>query len=135
MTNIDWSIDRRRWHKSPYVRCTFVCLFVCLSSHSNVFHSYRDVTITGKGLQIFTFAWYLGLFSSEGALACHTYCDTGYPFIMVISEDPRHTPIAKRLAVEVSLEWGLSQMGFEHPTFRYPLRGERSNRLRHKRGC
>ena len=26
--------------------------------------------------------------SSEGSIACHTYCDTGHPFIMVISEDP-----------------------------------------------
>ena len=28
------------------------------------------------------------LLSNEGSLACHTYCDTGRPFIMVISEDP-----------------------------------------------
>ena len=28
---------------------------------------------------------------------------------------------------------GLSQLGFEHPTFR--LRGEHSNPLRHHRGC
>ena len=26
--------------------------------------------------------------SSEGSLTCHTYCDMGLPFIMVISEDP-----------------------------------------------
>ena len=26
--------------------------------------------------------------SSEGSLTCHTYCDTGQPFILVISEDP-----------------------------------------------
>ena len=24
----------------------------------------------------------------EDSLACHTYCDTGHPFIIVISEDP-----------------------------------------------
>ena len=29
-------------------------------------------------------------------------------------------------------DWGLSRLGFEHPTFR--LRGERSNPLRHRRG-
>ena len=29
--------------------------------------------------------------SSEGSLACHTYCVTGPPFIMVISEDPWHS--------------------------------------------
>ena len=29
--------------------------------------------------------------SSEGSLACHTFCDTGHPFIMVISVDPCHS--------------------------------------------
>ena len=29
--------------------------------------------------------------SSEGSLAYHTYCDTGHPFIMVISEYPWHS--------------------------------------------
>ena len=29
--------------------------------------------------------------SSEGSLACHTYCDTGHPLTMVISEDPWHS--------------------------------------------
>ena len=29
--------------------------------------------------------------SSEGCLACHTYSDTGHPFIMVISEVPWHS--------------------------------------------
>ena len=45
------------------------------------------------------------------------------------------TPIAERLAVELSLPFydlGLSRLGFECPTFR--LRGERFNRLRHRRG-
>ena len=26
--------------------------------------------------------------NSEGSLACHTFCDTEHPFIMVIFEDP-----------------------------------------------
>mgnify|MGYP003690142205 CR=1 FL=1 len=34
-----------------------------------------------------TFLPMLGM-SSQGSLACHTYCDTGHPFKMVISEDP-----------------------------------------------
>ena len=45
------------------------------------------------------------------------------------------TPIAERLAVELSLPvltTGLSRLRFEHQTFR--LRGERSNPLRHRRG-
>ena len=28
--------------------------------------------------------------SNEGCLACHTYCNTGHPFIIAISEDPWH---------------------------------------------
>ena len=49
------------------------------------FHSYGVVTITGEGLQILTYAQ---LSWPEGFLACRAYCDTGHPFIMVISEDP-----------------------------------------------
>ena len=59
-----------------------------LSSHSRKFHSYGDVTILGERLQILTYAWHSWPLTSEGSLACHTYCDTGHPFIMVIPEDP-----------------------------------------------
>ena len=62
-----------------------------LSSHSKIFHSYGDVTIAGEGLQILTYARHLGPLSSEGSLTFHTHCDTGLPFIMVISEDPWHS--------------------------------------------
>ena len=66
-----------------------VCLFIwSLSFHSRIFHSYGEVTIAGEGLQILTYARYSWPLSSEGSLAC---CDTGLPFIMVISEDPWHS--------------------------------------------
>ena len=69
----------------------FVCLFVCLlSSHSRTFHSFEDVTITGEELQILTYARHSRPLSSEGSLACHTYCDTGHPFIWS-SPRPRDT--------------------------------------------
>ena len=42
------------------------------------------------GQQNLTYARHSWLLSSEGSLACHTYCDTGTLFIMVISEDPWH---------------------------------------------
>ena len=58
------------------------------SSHSRKFHSYGEITIAGEGLQILTGAKHSWPLSSEGSLACHTYCDTGRPFIMVISKDP-----------------------------------------------
>ena len=82
--------------------CLLVCLFVCLfawglSSHSRIFHSYRDVTITGEGLQILTFARYSWPLSSEVSLACHIYCDMGHPFIMVISEDPWYSHLLQSL--------------------------------------
>ena len=47
---------------------------------------YEDVTIALEGFQILTYARNLWPLSSEGSLACHTYCDTGHPFIMIISE-------------------------------------------------
>ena len=85
-------------------------LFVCLdfSSHSRIFNLFGDVTIAGEGLQILThaYAWHSWPLSSEGSLACHNFCDTGHPFIMVISEDPWHSidrPNAEHLAVELSL--------------------------------
>ena len=71
--------------------CLFVCLFVWgFSSHSIIFQTFADVTIVGEGLQILTYARHLWPLSSEDSLACHIYCDTGLPFIMVISEDPWH---------------------------------------------
>ena len=53
-------------------------------------------------------------------------------FIMIISEDPRHShaPIDDRVFGSGALttcfyDLGLSRLEFEHPTFR--LRGDRSN--------
>ena len=109
------------------------CLFVCLGvlSHWGIFHSFGDVT--GEGLQILAFARHSWLLSSEGSLAYHTYCDTGYPFIMVISEDPwQHTygrALSSGAVTTCFYDLGLSRLGFEHRTFR--LRGERSSSLRH----
>ena len=56
-------------------------------SHSRIFQLFEDVTIAGKG-EILIYAGHLWSLSSEGSLACDTYSDTGYPFLMVISEDP-----------------------------------------------
>ena len=41
--------------------------------------------------------------SSEGSLACYSYCDTEHPFFMVISKDQWHTPISECLAGELPL--------------------------------
>ena len=39
-------------------------------------------------LQNLTSARHSWPLSSEGSFACHTFCDTGHPIILVISEDP-----------------------------------------------
>ena len=87
----------------------------------------------GEGLQILTYARHSW---REGFLACRTYCDTGHPFIMVISYDPWHLTCCRAFSsVAVTTcfkDSGVSRPGFEHPTFR--LRGQRSNPLRHHRG-
>ena len=81
----------------------YTCVCLGFTSHSKISHSYGDVTITSEELQIFTCTRHSWLLSSEGSLACHTYCDTGYLLILVISEDPWHSPLAERLTVELSL--------------------------------
>ena len=84
-------------------------------SHSNIFHFFGDVTIFGEGLQNLTSVRHSWSFSSEGSLACHAYCDTGHPFIMVISDlgPVTLTPIAERLAVELSLPVLTTQVCFD----------------------
>ena len=50
-----------------------------------------NVTITGKRWQILTYARQSPPMNNEDSLAWHTYCYKGYPFIMVISVDLRHS--------------------------------------------
>ena len=71
----------------------FICLFVFVEFIVPLenFHLYGDVTIAVEGLQILTYARHSWTLSSEGSLTCHAHCDTGLPFIMVISEDPWHS--------------------------------------------
>ena len=52
---------------------------ICLIYVQEDFYSDGDVTITGEGLQILTYARHLLPLSSSGSLACHTYCHTGHP--------------------------------------------------------
>ena len=107
--------------------CMWLIVY-CLSSHSRIFHSYGDVTITGERLQILTYTRRLRPLSSEGSLACHTCCDTGHPFLR---SSPRtrdiHTccrAFGSGTVTTCVNDLGLSRPGFEHPTFR--MRGERS---------
>ena len=70
----------------------FLCIsstfFVCLGFFVQLKNVYGNFTMTSQGLQMLTYARPSWPLSSEGSLMCHTYCDTGHPFVMVISEDP-----------------------------------------------
>ena len=50
-----------------------------------------DVTITGEGLKILTYARHSRSLSNKDSLACRTYCKTEETFIVTISEDPWHS--------------------------------------------
>ena len=126
---------RYGWNKQwmTKFKCKFIwlLLFGCFfSSFLKIFHSFGDVTITDKKLQILTYmyAQHSGPLSSEGSWTCHTYCDMGQPIIMAISKNPW-----SGAATTYFNKIGLSWLGFQHPT--YSLRGKHSNRLRHHRGC
>ena len=88
-----------------------------LSSQSKIFHSYGDVTISGEGLQIFTFALHLWPLSSEGSnivmRGIHLYWS---------SPRTRDTQTCCQAfssgAVTTCFYYlGVSRVGFEHPTF------------------
>ena len=90
--------------KSKYSFCSCVCLLVKgLTSHSRLFHSYGDATIRVEGLQILTYTRHSWPLSIEGPLVCHTNCDTEHPLKWSSSITMILTPVAERLAVELSL--------------------------------
>ena len=108
--------------------CWFVCLFVCLGFI--------------VPLENFSLIWSHHLRRRVANFdLCSALMDIeqwGFSGASVYNGHPRGLvtliPIAERLAVELSLpvyQLDMSWLGFEHPTFR--LRGERSNRLRHRR--
>ena len=111
----------------------FLFLFVWgLSSHSRIFHSYGNVTITGGGLKILTYAWHSWPLSSEGSLACHTYCDTGHPFIRS-SPKARDThtfcrAFSSGVVTTCFYDLCMSRLGFEQPLANFRLR---ANALTH----
>ena len=109
----------------------FVCLVVwSFSSTLENFHLYGDVTITGDVLLCSALMAYKqwGFFSVPHLLWHGASVYNGY-----LRGPMTLTPIAERLAVELSLPvfTTLSRLGFGHPTFR--LRGQRSDPMRHRR--
>ena len=61
---------------------------------------------------------------SDSSLACHTYCDTIHPFIMVTLDDswPSHRlPSVFHWSCHTGCnDSGLQRLVFEHPTFKNP---------------
>ena len=107
------------------------CLFVYIfSSNSRNFHSFGDVTINGEELQILAYSRHLWPLSSEGSLACHTYYDTGHPFIMISSEDSLHSHLKPSV-----WQWNCHNLFKQRRRVTAGTRrGQRSNTLRHRRG-
>jgi hypothetical protein len=66
----------------------FVCLFVCFESHEQFFSSLATVTITGDRAANLDLWLALTAFSIEASFTCHTYCDTGPPFLRSYPKDP-----------------------------------------------
>ena len=76
-----------------YKYILFVSFFGVLRPTREFFHSYGDVTISCKGLHILAYTQHSWPLSSDGSLACQTYCNAGHLFIMAISADLRHSHI------------------------------------------
>ena len=103
----------------------YFCLLGLFRPTQWIFYLYADVS----GLQILTYTRHSCLLSSDGNITCHTHCDIGHPFTMVIFENQWHLHLlpsvySSRAVTTCFNDLGLSRLGFEHPTFR-----ERSNRL------
>jgi hypothetical protein len=65
--------------------CLFV--FVCFESHEQFFSYLATVAITGDRAANLDLCLALTAFSSEGSFTCHTYCDTGPPFLRSYPKD------------------------------------------------
>ena len=76
---------------------------------------------------MFTFARHSWPLSSESSFACHTYYDTGHPFIMVC------WAIKNGAVTTCFYNLGLLRLGFKHRIFLSPA-GESCRPLRHRRG-
>ena len=66
-------------------------LFVCLGfivPLENFFTQMETSPLLVKGCKFRPMLGTSCPLRSEGSLVCHNYCDTGHPFIMVISEHP-----------------------------------------------
>ena len=87
MCHTGWTTEYTIWAGT---RFCFVCLGFFY--HSKSFNSFGEPV---KGYKFWPILHTHGhcKLNSEGSLTCHIYCDTGQPFIMVISEDSWHSQL------------------------------------------
>jgi hypothetical protein len=117
---------------------SLICLFVCFESHEQFFSYLATVTITGDGAENLDLCLARTAFSSEGSFTCHTYCDTGPPFLRSYSKDPlfyllNGVLLVKEQSLPILNVLGLTrpaQAGFELTTYRL-LSESTTTRLRH----
>jgi hypothetical protein len=66
-----------------------ICFFFYFESHEQFFSYLATVTIAGdRAAKDLDLCLALTAFSSEGYFTCHTYCDTGPPFLTSYPKDP-----------------------------------------------
>ena len=73
------------WNWKIHLDGCIFCLFVCLRYYIPL-EFFLLIPVNYNCGRVFNFdlCWVL----NECSLACHAYCDTEHPFIMIISEDP-----------------------------------------------
>jgi hypothetical protein len=114
-----------------------LCLFVCFEPHEQFFSYLATVTIVGDRAANLDLCLALTAFSSEGSFTCHTYCDTGPPFLRSYPKTPwfyllNAVLLAKEQSLPILNVLGLTRpvrAGFELMTYCL-LREDTTTRLR-----
>jgi hypothetical protein len=81
-------IRKVRFWKRSMLLSIIVCLLVGFELHEQFFSYLATVTIAGDRAANLNLCLALTAFSSEGSFTCHTYCDTGPPFLRSYPKRP-----------------------------------------------
>jgi hypothetical protein len=120
------------WNYCERKVLSFFFLFVCLIvlSHTSNFFSYLvAVTITGDRTANLDMCLALTAFSSESSFTCHTYCDTGPPFLRSYPKDPWFSLLNAVLLAKKQLLPILNFLGLTRPVSRAGLEPTTSRML------
>ena len=102
--------------------------FVCLHPNREFFTHMDTSPLPVKGCKL-TYTRHSWPLDSEGSLACHTYCDTGHPFIILRDTHTCCRAFSSGAVTTCFYDLVLTRLGFERTSFR--VRGQRSNLLLH----